>query len=463
MRRIAPALLLLAVAGCAIGPDYERPGIEAPPAFKEAEGWKVAEPRDAVPKGKWWEVFNDPVLNGLAEQVSVSNQSLKVAEARYAQARSGVASARSQFYPTLGGGVNASRSKGRSLNGSGSIGDSYTASLDASWEIDLWGRVRRLVEANTAAEAASAADVESARLSLQAELATNYFQLRVTDTGLVLLEDIVKAFQQSYDITQNRYKAGVVGKVDVVQAEAQLLSVRAQALDLRASRAALEHAIAVLVGKAPAGLTIEPAPFKARIPEIPAGLPATLLERRPDVAAAERRMAAANAQIGVAKAAYFPTLGLSASGGVASDSLTRLVNSSTTFWSLGVGLAGTILDFGARGAAVDSARANYDATVADYRDTVLQAFREVEDQLANVHYLGEASVVQEQATSAARLTVALTVNQYKAGTVSFINVATAQASQLGEERATVQLLGRRLAATVSLIRAIGGDWAPPRQ
>lgn len=454
MNRLLLAFVALLAAGCAVGPEYSRPGVETPPAFKEAEGWKVAEPRDAVPKGKWWEVFEDPVLNGLEEQVSVSNQTLKVAEARYAQARAGIASARSQLFPLLRGDAGVSRVKSRD----GGTNDSYSAGVDASWELDLWGRVRRLVEANRATADATAADVEAARLSLQAEVATNYFQLRVTDAQIALLEDSIKAFQQSYDITQNRYRAGVAAKVDVVQAQSQLLSVQAQAIDLRAARAILEHAIAVLVGKPPAQLAIAATPFKARVPGIPAGLPSTLLERRPDIGAAERRVAAANAQIGVAQAAYFPTLGLTASGGVASDSLSRLFNSSNFVWSVGASLAGTILDFGARGAAVDSARASYEATVADYRNTVLNSFREVEDQLANVRYLGEASVVQEQAAAAARETVALTVNQYKAGTVSFLNVAQAQATQLSEERSTVQLQGRRLTAAVALVRAIGGDW-----
>lgn len=454
MNRLPLVFVALLAAGCALGPEYSKPGVETPPAFKEAEGWKIAEPRDAVPRGKWWEVFDDPVLNGLEEQVSVSNQTLKVAEARYAQARAGVASARSQFFPTLRGDAGVSRAKSRD----GGTNDGYSAGVDASWELDLWGRVRRLVEANRATAEATAADVEAARLSLQAEVATNYFQLRVTDAQIALLEDSIKAFQQSYDITQNRYKAGVAAKVDVVQAQSQLLSVQAQAIDLRASRAILEHAIAVLIGKPPAQLAIAATPFTARVPGIPVGLPSTLLERRPDIGAAERRMAAANAQVGVAQAAYFPTLGLGASGGVASDAMSRLFNSSNFVWSVGASLAGTILDFGARGAAVDSARAGYDATVADYRNTVLNSFREVEDQLANVRYLGEASVVQEQAAAAARETVALTVNQYKAGTVSFLNVAQAQATQLSEERSTVQLQGRRLAAAVALVRAIGGDW-----
>lgn len=450
-------LLLLAAAlgGCALGPEGPMPQAQAPAGFKEAQGWQPARPSDAVPKGKWWQVFDDPVLNGLVEQVEVSNTQLRAAEARYRQARSAVASARSQFFPALRGEARAERAGGEAR---GRSDTTYSLGLDAGWEIDVWGRVRGLTQSARAGEAASAADVENAKLSLQAELASSYFQLRVTDAQKSLLDDSVKALETNLRLTRNRYAAGVVSKADVVQAEAQLLSVRSQSLDIRAQRASLEHAIAVLTGTPPAAFALEPAPFKARIPEVPAGLPSTLLERRPDIAAAQRRVAQANAQIGVARAAYFPAVTLDASSGQASSSIGALFDASNNVWSLGLALAGTILDFGARAAAVESARASYDATVADYRTTVLRAFREVEDELANVRYLAEASAVQEQAASAARETVALAVNQYKAGTVSFLNVATAQAAQLSEERAGVQLLGRRLAATVALIRALGGSW-----
>jgi NodT family efflux transporter outer membrane factor (OMF) lipoprotein len=458
-----PALFL---CSCAIGPNYAKPPVEVPAQWKEAGDWVVAQPKDAIPKGKWWEAFNDPVLNGLEEQVEVSNQTLAAAEARYRQARASVQSARAGFFPTISGSAGATRSRAGSTqvdaNGNVSVGGSsrtsYTAGLDARWEIDLWGRIRRLVEAARAGEQASAADLEAAKLSIRAELATNYFQLRVTDVTRDLLDDTVKAFQSSYDVTQNRYRAGVAGKVDVVQAEAQLLSTQAQAIDLRSTRATLEHAIATLVGKAPANFSLAQAKLDARIPEVPPAVPSTLLERRPDIAAAERRVAAANAQIGVAEAAYFPALSLTGSVGFAGSSFAHLFSAPNRLWSVGAGLAGTILDFGGRSAAVASARAAHDETVANYRETVLTAFQDVEDNLAAVHWIAEETKVEQEAVRAARESVALTMNQYKAGTVSFLNVVLVQAAQLNEERTTVTLLGRRLAATVALIRAMGGTW-----
>ena len=444
------------LTSCAIGPNYSKPQVETPAAYKEAGDWVKATPSDAVPKGKWWEIFGDPVLNGLMEQVEVSNQTLKAAEARYTSARASVAAARSGLFPTLGAGADA----GRSRRGSDGSTRSYSVTLNASWEVDLWGRIRRLVEASRAGEEASAADLANVRLSMQAELATNYFQLRVTDVQRELLDDTVKAFDASFKIAQNRYSAGVAAKVDVVQAESQLKSVQASAIDLKVTRAQLEHAIAVLAGKPPASFTLEPVKFQVKIPEIPPGVPSQLLERRPDVAGAERRMAAANAQVGVAQAAWFPALSLTGSGGFASSSLSNLFSVSNRVWSLGLGLAGTILDFGARGAQVDIARAGYDEAVADYRQAVLGAFQEVEDNLAAVRYLAEEGVVQADAARLARESVVLTVNQYKAGTVSYLNVTQVQATQLAEERNTVQLIGRRLAATVALIRSLGGSFQP---
>jgi NodT family efflux transporter outer membrane factor (OMF) lipoprotein len=451
----APLLFAaLVVAGCAVGPSYERPQVETPPAYKEAGDWVIAQPADAVAKGKWWEVFDDPVLNGLVEQVSVSNQTLAAAEARFRQASATVKGARSGLFPTVGASAGASRGR----RGEGSTTSSYDIGLDARWEIDLWGRVRRQVEASRAGEQASAADLENARLSLQAQLATAYFQLRVADATRELLEDSVKAFQTSFQIAQNRYAAGVAAKVDVVQAESQLKSVQAQAIDLRATRAQLEHAIAVLVGQPPAAFALAPERFQLRIPEIPPGLPSRLLERRPDVAAAERRMAAANARIGVAQAAYFPALSLTGSGGFASGAISTLISAPSRVWSLGAGLAATILDFGARGADVDSARAAYDESVANYRQAVLVAFQEVEDNLAAARWLAEENAVQQDAARLARESVVLTVNQYKAGTVGYLDVVQVQATQLAEERQSVQLLGRRVASTVALIRALGGAW-----
>jgi len=439
------------LSGCAIGPNYSKPDAEVPAQFKEAGGdWVLAQPADAMPKGKWWEVFQDPVLNALEEQVQVSNQDLRAAEARYREARAAVQAARSQFFPTIGGSASAARAR--------NTPDRYQVSLDANWELDLWGRIRRLTEAATTGEQASAADLENARLSLQAQLATTYFQLRVTDAAQSLLDDTITAFQRSYEVTQNRYKAGVAARVDVVQSETQLLGAQANAIDLRVSRAQLEHAIAVLTGKPPANVTVEKVPFKVHIPEIPPGLPSTLLERRPDVAAAERRMAQANARIGVAQAAYFPALTLSGSGGFASTSLATLFDPASRFWSLGASLAGTLLDFGGRAAAVDTARAQYDESVAAYRQAVLVAFQEVEDNLAASRWYAEETKVQEDATRAARESVLLTGNQYRAGTVSLLNLIVVQAAQLNAERDMMTLLGRRLTAQVALIRAIGGSW-----
>ena len=455
---VSSVFLALGLAGCAVGPDYERPKVETPAAFKEAAGnWAVARPQDAVPKGEWWKVFNDPVLDGLMAQVSVSNQTLAAAEARYRNARSAVQLARSGLFPTVGASAGARRS-GRGSDGSTS---SYDIGIDARWEADLWGRVRRLVEASSAGAEASAADLENVRLSLQAELATSYFLLRTTDVAAELLDDTVKAFEQSLRVTRNRYEAGVVARVDVVQGEAQLRGTQAQVVDLRITRAALEHGIATLVGKPPSELAIAPTKFQVRIPEIPAVVPSTLLERRPDIAAAERRVAAANARIGAAQAAYFPTLGLTGSAGFAGSELAGLISTPNHVWSLGLGLAATLLDFGARSANVESARATYDETVANYRQTVLSAFEEVENNLASVRWLAEEVKIQEDAARLARESVVLTVNQYKAGTVNFLNVIVVQAAQLNEERQTVQLLGRRLAATVALIRAMGGGWEGP--
>ena len=445
----------LVLGGCAIGPNYQKPEVQTPAEYKEAGDWVLAQPSDTAPKGQWWVVFGDPILNDLMEQVEVDNQTLRVAEARYTSARAAVASARSGLFPTIGGGADA----GRSRRGDAGTTRNYSVTLDARWEIDLWGRVRRLIEASRAGEEASAADLENARLSIRAELATNYLQLRVVDVQRELLDDSVKTFEASFKIAQNRYNAGVAARVDVVQAEAQLKSIQAQALDLRVTRAQLEHAIATLVGKPPAALTIEPIAFRARIPEIPPGVPSTLLQRRPDVAAAERRMAAANARVGVAQAAYFPALSLTGSGGFASNALSTLFSAPSRIWSLGLGLAGTVLDFGARSAEVDISRAAYDEAVANYRAAVLQAMQEVEDNLAAVRWLAEEGALQQDAARLARESVVLTMNQYKAGTVGYLNVVQVQGTQLAEERATVQLLGRRLAATVALIRALGGEWS----
>lgn len=444
----------LALAGCAVGPDYTRPAMQAPDAYKETGEWKVAEPRDQYPRGKWWQSFGDPVLDGLMEKVDVSNQTLKSAEARYRQAQAAVTTARAGFFPTLG--VDASAVRSRAAQAPSMT--TYGASADLRWELDLWGRVRRNVESAQAGAQASAGDLEAARLSLQASLAQAYFLLRVTDVQRDLLDNTVDAYAKSLELTKNRYNAGVAAKTEVVQAEAQLLTTRAQFLDIGTTRAELEHAIAVLIGLAPAQFNLPPAPLVAKLPQIPPGLPSVLLERRPDIAAAERRVAAANAQIGVAKAAYFPTLTIPGTIGFSSSSFAHLFEAPNRFWSIGPALGLTVLDFGVRGAAVDAAKAIWEASAADYRQTVLASFQEVEDNLSALRILAEEAQVQDDAVRAARETLKLTTNQYKAGTANYLAVVVVQAAQLSNERTAVSLLGRRLTASVGLIKALGGGY-----
>lgn len=447
------------VTGCAIGPDYQRPTVDVGTAYKEHRDWKPARPQDELIRGKWWEVFGDADLNALAAQIDVSNQNLKAAEARYRQAASLVQSARSGFLPSFTASTGASRSRAASRGGPDpDAATAYRAAVSAAWEVDVWGRVRRQLESSSASAEASRADLEAVRLSLQSELAINYFQLRVTDQLKQLLDDTVAAYRRSLDLTTNRYNVGVAAKGDVVQAQAQLRSTEAQALDLGVTRAQLEHAIATLIGKPPSAFSLASKPFTLKMPRMPLGMPSTLLERRPDIAAAERRVTAANAQVGVAMAAYFPTLSLTGAVSQNNSAWSNLFSAANRSWSLGPELAVTLLDFGKRGAATDSAMATYDQTVANYRQTVLDALQEVEDNLVALRILEEEAVVQADAVKLARESVLLTTNQYKAGTVSYLNVVTVQASQLANERTSVSLLGRQLTAAVGLIRALGGGW-----
>jgi NodT family efflux transporter outer membrane factor (OMF) lipoprotein len=437
--------------------------VESPEAYRETPvDWKVARPGDELHRGKWWEAFGDPQLSALVEQVEISNQTLKAAEAQFRQAQAAIAGSRAALFPTLD--ANASIVKSRSPSGAlggttaGRIITNRSASVAANWEADLWGRVRRGIEASEAGAQASAADQVSARLSAQAELATNYFLIRVLDVQKKLLEDTVAAYAKTLELTRNRYTAGVVGKVDVVQAETQMRSTQAQALDLGVQRAQLEHAIALLMGKPAANFTLPPAPLRITVPEIPLGVPSELLERRADIAAAERRVAAANAQIGVAQSAFFPALTLSGTLGSRASEPALWFTTASRFWSIGPAIAQTIFDAGLRRSQTDQAIAAYDATVADYRQTVLTGFREVEDNLAALRVLKEEAEVQDQAVNSARESVTLTNNQYRAGTVSFLNVAVVQAAQLNNERTAVGILGQRLSAAVALIRALGGGW-----
>jgi NodT family efflux transporter outer membrane factor (OMF) lipoprotein len=460
---IAAATAVL--GGCMVGHDYQRPAAEAPAVYKEAGSWKPAQPRDDAVRGRWWEIFRDPQLDTLVEQIQISNQNVQVAEAKFRQARALVQSSRAGLFPTVNGNVAVTRSRSPAgVTGgttAGRIFTNHSADLEASWEADVWGRLRRTVEASEAGAQASAADLVLALLSAQADLVSNYFQLRILDAQRQLLDDTVAALRKSLELTNNRYVAGVAGKVDLVQAETLLRSTQAQALDTGVQRAQFEHAIAVLLGKPPAEFAIAPAPVAIAMPEIPVGLPSELLERRPDIAGAERRVAAANAQVGVAKAAFFPSLILSSSLGYRSTDLSQWFAAPSRFWSFGPALAQAIFDAGLRRAAEAQAIAAYDASVATYRQTVLAGFQEVEDNLAALRLLEEEADVQELAASAAREAVVLTINQYKAGTVSYLNVVTLQSTQLSNERAAAGILGRRLAASVALIRALGGGWQVP--
>ena len=463
MKRGAAILAIALFGGCAVGPDYERPDAEVPQAYKEDGAWKQAQPQDEASRGRWWEIFKDPQLDALLEQVEISNQNVLASEAQFRRARSLLAASRAGYFPTVT--ANASIIHSRSPTGlvggttAGRVITNRSVSLDAAWELDLWGRVRRTVESNEASAQASAADLAAARLSAQAALASNYFLLRVLDAQKQILDENVGALQRSLDLTKNRYAAGVAGKVDLVQAETQLKSTLADAIDTGVQRAQLEHAIAILIGKPPAAFSLPPSPLAVTMPAIPPAMPSALLERRPDIAAAERTVAAANAQIGVAKAAYFPALSLSGSNGSRAADASQWFTVPSRFWSIGPALSLPLFDAGLRRAQTDQAIAAYDATVAEYRQAVLAGFQEVEDNLAALRILEEEAKVQEEAVRAARESVILTTNQYKAGTVSFLNVAVVQASQLNNERAAMVTLGRRLVAAVTLVKALGGGWS----
>ena len=461
------SMLVVACAGmlgaCALGPRYARPPVATPAAYKETGNWKIAQPRDSEYRGPWWEVFGDPQLNQLVQQVEVSNQDVRAAEARLRQAEALVEQSRAGFFPTLTGSASATRSRTPSVSGSATSSTAptnvYNIALNASWAPDLWGSVRGTVAANVASAQASAASLAGVRLLAQAQVAINFFQLRVLDTQRQLLETTVSAYQKSLELTRNRYNAGVAARAEVVLAETQLRSTQAQLIDVGVQRAQFEHAIAILVGKPPADFSLPPAALSIGIPALPPGLPSELLERRPDIAAAERQMAAANAQIGVAQAAYFPSLTLTGTLGFRASSPPAWLTAPSRLWSVGPALAETLFDGGSRRAVKKQAEAAYDANVAAYRQTVLNAFREVEDNLSALRILEEEAKAQEDAVRSSRLSTELTVNQYKAGTVNYLNVVTVQATQLNNEATAVKLLGQRLVAAVTLVQALGGGWS----
>jgi NodT family efflux transporter outer membrane factor (OMF) lipoprotein len=473
-------LCAAAIGGCAAGPDYSKPDVAVPAAYKENADWhadwKPAQPSDALRRGAWWEIFGDPMLSDLERQVDVSNQSLKQAEAQYRQAAAIVSAARASFFPTLGVSASAQRAGrfgnsgsivsggtvigGNSGGSSGSSHPSNTFSLPfaASWEPDLWGRVRRTVEGDVANAQASAATLESTRLSLQAQLAQTYFQLRIIDEQKRLLDDTVVAYQKSLKLTQNQYDVGVAAKADVIEADTQLKSAQVQAIDLGIARAQYEHAIALLTGRLPTEVSIERARLQIAPPPIPLDVPSTLLERRPDVAIAERQAAAANAQIGVAESAFFPNLTLSATAGFQSSSFSKWLTAPSRFWSLGPQLAETIFNGGLREAQVAQARAGFDAAASNYREVALAAFQNVEDNLAALRILEAEAAAQDEAVKAAEQALTIALNQYRAGTVSYLNVVTAQTTAYSNERNAISILGNRLNDSIALVKALGGGW-----
>lgn len=465
--RLSTAILVAALllTGCNVTPAYNRPVTDVPAAFKEEPGWRPARPADDVARGAWWSLFGDPVLDDLQRRVLVSNQNLAAALAAYEQARGVVREQRAGLFPTidLQGGATRTGSFGtRDDPGTGtggvSVGKRYTASIGASWEPDVWGRIRAGVSQAGANAEASRADLANATLSAQGELALNYLQIRAIDAQITLLDETIAAYARGLEITTNRYNVGVVGKLDVVQAETQLRNARADAADQRRQRAVLEHAIAVLVGETPSNFTLAPAEWKPAVPDIPGILPADLLERRPDIAAAERRVAAANAVIGIERAAFFPTLSLSGDVGFNSRQLAELFTKSASVWSLGAQVAETLIDWGARSARVDQARAAWRQAAANYRQTVLTAFQQTEDQLAAVRILTEVGAERAGAETAARQAEQITKNQYLAGIVAYTDVITAQATAFNARQAAITATLNRQTAAVSLIQAIGGHW-----
>jgi NodT family efflux transporter outer membrane factor (OMF) lipoprotein len=457
-------LAALALGGCMVGPDYAKPPVPMTPAYKEADGWKVAEPSDSLPRGRWWEIFGDPELHALEERVTAANQNLKIAEARLSAARAMVRLNRAGLFPTISTSVGASslRRSGNqpffssSVN-SGSSGDLFV-SLDMSYEIDLWGRIRRSVAAAREEAQATQADLETARLSLQAELAMDYFELRAADAQKQLLDETVKAFEAALALTVNRFQGGAAPKSDVAQAQTQLDTTRAQATDVTVQRAQFEHAIATLIGEPPATFSLPPRPLAAGPPDVPVGIPSQLLERRPDIAASERRVAEANEQIGIAKAAYFPALVLNASVGFEGSSFGNVLNASSLLWAVGATITQTVFDGGRRRAVSDIARAGYDATVAAYRQTTLSAFQQVEDNLAALRILEQESQQQRQAVESAQESLRLFTNRYRGGVDNYLQVITAQTVTLTNQRTEIDILRRRMDASVLLVKALGGGW-----
>jgi NodT family efflux transporter outer membrane factor (OMF) lipoprotein len=467
----AAAALCALVTGCTVGPNYKRPTAPAPPAYKELAPppgipngtWKQAQPSDQALRGKWWEIYNDPQLNSLEDKVAISNQTLKAATEQYLSARAAVQAARANYYPTLSAGPSISRdrlSRNRPTTASGAISqyNDFVVSGQASWEPDFWGQIRRSVEASRATAQASAADLANVELSVRSELALDYFEMRGLDLQKQLLDNTVTSFSSYLDLTKTRLQGGVATDSDVALAETQLESTRAQDIDVGVARAQFEHAIAVLVGEPASTFSLAPAPLNLTLPLVPTGLPSELLERRPDIAGMERRADAANAQIGIAISAYYPNITLSGSGGFESKNPGTWIQGPSSLWSLGASASELLFDAGRRHAVTEEARDNYEVTVANYRQNVLSAFQEVEDNLAALRILDQESVTQNAAVTAAERSLRISTTRYKQGLDDYLVVLTAQTALLTNQRTQADITVRQFAANVQLIKALGGGW-----
>ena len=469
VRRLSVLLLLGALlisSGCMVGPNYRRPPAPVPTAFKEKppDGWKEAKPSDAALKGKWWEIYNDPQLNALEEQVSISNQNVLAAEAQYRAARAEVQIARSALFPTLTAGPTLSVAQGtggvsaNQVAAAGGTHTNYQIPFDVSYQVDLWGSIRRTIRANAETAQATEAQLENAKLTYQADLAQDYFQLHGTDSAMALLQSTVDSYTGYLKLTQARHTSGIASGADVAQAETQLDSAKEQLIDFGVARAQYEHAIAILVGKAPAELSISPQTLKGQPPQVPVAFPSTLLERRPDIAMLERQMAALNEQVGIADAAYYPSLTISGGAGLASSSFVSLFTWAARFWTAGATLSQTLYDAGKRRGAVNVAKADFDAGMANYRQTVLTAFQQVEDELAALRVLEQETGATNETVKAAQTALDITTAQYKAGTATYLQVETSQTALFAEQEALVNLLTRRMVSSVLLVEALGGGW-----
>jgi NodT family efflux transporter outer membrane factor (OMF) lipoprotein len=469
--------LVLALAGCRKTEPYQTPSAPKPEAYKEAlpdsfnesaqanpsKDWKASSPADTIAKGKWWEAFHDPALNALEDSVDVSNQTLKSAEARFRQARALIRENRSARYPTVTGGASISRdrlslSRGTPLPASETAYGDFSLGFDAEYEVDLWGRVRNLIAASVESAQATAADIEAARLSLHAELALDYFDLRSLDDERRILDRAVEAYSQALALTRRRFEGGVANQVEVAEAETQLEATRAQQIDIAERRAQFEHALAALTGQTAESFSLVENTTPLAPPVIPVGVPSDLLERRPDIAAAERRVAVANSQVGLTKAAFFPTVMLGLSAGLEGSSFANWFNWPSRLWALGPSAAQTLFDAGRRRAVTEGATANYDAAVADYRQSVLSSFQQVEDHIASLRVLEGESHRQKLAVAAAQRSEMLSLNRYKGGLVTYLEVATAQTVTLQNERVQEDIARRQMEASVLLIKTLGGGW-----